>query len=153
MSNFRKLISVVFAGTIALSACSSDSPLSPDQELTAYGRGDRGQGSGSAQARVRCEVRPGRSKVSVDGKNLSPAGGSFSARIRSGAHTASAASVSAVGDEAEFDFDSYANDVAAGATAIAADFIVLGSGADVTAEILNTSGTVVAAGGADCTVN
>ncbi len=106
----------------------------------------------AATARVRCEVRSDgpRSKISVDGRNLSPAGGRYFARVQSGANSAEAPRQTAVGDEAEFDFDSNPNDVAAGATAIPADFIQVVEGDDVTAQVLDDSGTVVASGAADC---
>jgi hypothetical protein len=45
------------------------------------------------------------------------------AMVTSGANTATAPARQTDGDEVEFDFDSDAGDIAAGATAIAADFI------------------------------
>ncbi|HEX7337272.1 MAG TPA: hypothetical protein VF252_08695 [Gemmatimonadales bacterium] len=56
----------------------------------------------------------------------------------------------AVGREAEFDFDSNRNDIAAGATGISATFIARQSGADVVGEILNSEGGVVASQGVVC---
>jgi hypothetical protein len=105
-------------------------------------------------ARVRCVLRQGRrSKISVDGRNLSPAGGTFSARARSGANSVTAPAALAVGDEAEFDFDSNRNDIAQGATAVASNFIVVNAeGADVVGEIVNDQGTVVASQAVDCRV-
>ena len=47
-----------------------------------------------------------------------------------------------MGDEVEFDFDSEPDDIAAGATAIAAGFIQ-GAPPQVTGQILDTSGAVV----------
>ena len=72
-------------------------------------------------ARVRCELRTGRSRISVDGNNLAP--GSYRARVTSGGASVDAPAQAAVGDEVEFDFDSDGGDIAAGATAIPADFI------------------------------
>ena len=98
--------------------------------------------------RLRCEVRgTTRSKVSVDGNNLSPRGGMFSARISSGANTAAAPARAAIGDQAEFDFDSNPADIRAGATAIARNFI---QGGSVSADILDASGAVVATASAAC---
>jgi hypothetical protein len=56
----------------------------------------------------------------------------------------------AVGDEVEFDFDSNRNDIAAGATRIAANFIRARSGPDVIGQILNAQGAVVASRGVEC---
>jgi hypothetical protein len=96
---------------------------------------------GAALARVRCERRTDRSKVSVDGQNL--AQGSYQARIASGANQATSGTAATSGDEVEFDFDSEPDDVAAGATAIAADFIQ-GPPLTVTGQILDAGGAVVA---------
>ncbi len=107
-------------------------------------------GGDAAVARVRCELRQGRrSKISVDGKNLSPAGAMFSARVWSGPNVAVASARQAVGDEAEFDFDSDRGDIAQGATAIARDFIRIGAGPDVIGEVLDAAGNVVASGAVD----
>jgi hypothetical protein len=75
----------------------------------------------AADVDVTCEKRSGRSKVSVDGNDL--ASGSYRAVISSGSATARSGLERAVGDEAEFDFDSRPNDIAEGATAISANFI------------------------------
>src|SRR6266849_7614112 len=77
----------------------------------------------AANVRVRCEKRADRSKISVDGNDLVPANGQFTARATSGGNTARSGAQTAVAGEAEFDFDSNANDVAAGATRISASFI------------------------------
>lgn len=81
------------------------------------------------ELRVKCEKRgTTRSKASVDGKNL--AAGSYFAMLEAlnaqGGVAASAQTTPAntVGDEVEFDFDSNANDIAEGATAITGNFIV-----------------------------
>src|SRR4051812_4943112 len=53
--------------------------------------------------RVRCEARgSSRSKISVDGNNVSPRNGSFRARVRAAGGTVTAAARRAVGDEVEF---------------------------------------------------
>ena len=131
----------------ALVACDSPDVTAPADDVAF------GSGGGTALARVRCELRQGRrSRISVDGKDLSPAGGMFSARVRSGANTASAGAQAAIGDEVEFDFDSNRADIAAGATAIARNFIQIQAGPDVTGEILDAAGVVVASGAVDCSV-
>lgn len=50
----------------------------------------------------------------------------------------------------EFDFDSDPGDIRAGAIAIPASFMRTAATPDVTGEILNSQGTVVAAGSANC---
>lgn len=92
----------------------------------------------AATIRVKCEQRADRSKTSVDGNELVP--GMYSARVISGTNQATSAARQAVGDEASFDFDSNANDVAASATAIPANFIQANQ---VTGQILNSGGNVV----------
>jgi len=103
----------------------------------------------SAVLRVTCEKRSDRSKVSVDGQNL--ASGSYGARITSGGNVASSDLASTIGDQVEFDFDSDGGDIAAGATPIAAGFIV-GSPATVTAELLGDGGQVIVTQTAICEV-
>lgn len=78
----------------------------------------------AAEARLRCElrVRHMRSRVSVDGRNLAP-NAMYTARIASGTAIATSPPATAIGDEAEFDFDSNPADVRAGATAISFNFI------------------------------
>ncbi len=97
----------------------------------------------AAELRLRCEQRgsPARSKISVDGKNLFPQNAMYSTRIVSGSHQATHAPMTATADEVEFDFDSNPADIAAGAQAIAGDFIVGGS---VQAAIFDANGQVVA---------
>jgi hypothetical protein len=101
----------------------------------------------AADIRVRCESRgPGdRSKVSVDGNNL--AGGRYRAKIRSGSNNAQSGLRRTVGDEVEFDFDSDPDDVAAGATEIAPDFIVDNR---VYGKIVTSTGAFVASATATC---
>jgi hypothetical protein len=100
--------------------------------------------------RLRCEHRSGRSKISVDGNDLSPRNGSFRARVRAAGGTVTSAAKRAVGDEVEFDFDSNRNDIAAGATRIPATFIRARSGPDVIGQLLNAQGVVVASRGVEC---
>ena len=142
-----------FAGVVGLlGACQVASPTDPSADqavVAAGGTGTGGTPSGSAvSARVRCEVRSNRSKISVDGRVLSPANGQFSARAKSGANTATAPVKAAVAGEAEFDFDSDSGDIGAGAVAISPSFI----GTEVTGEILDASGKVVATATSKCTV-
>ncbi|HSL69321.1 MAG TPA: hypothetical protein VK864_03725 [Longimicrobiales bacterium] len=147
------VIIAAFAAGFGLSACSDNSVTGTDSSAsTTQGPGAAPPIVSGQNVRVQCELSSGRSKVSVDGNNLRPAGALFSARIRSGANSATTPVARAIGDEIEFDFDSNPNDVAEGATAIARNFIQIGPGADVSAEILNPSGAVVVAGSADCTL-
>lgn len=81
-------------------------------------------GASAADVDVRCEKRGSRSKASVDGNNLRS--GQYRAVLKSGTKTARAPYDQTIGDEVEFDFDSNPNDIADGATAIAASFIVDG---------------------------
>ncbi len=78
----------------------------------------------AADVRVSCEKRSNRSKASVDGSNLDA--GSYRAVLRSGGKGVTTPYATAVGDEAEFDFDSRPADIAEGATAISPQFIVDG---------------------------
>ena len=78
----------------------------------------------AADVKVTCEKRSSRSRASVDGSSL--AQGSYRAVLRSGTRTVRTTFEPAIGDEAQFDFDSNPNDVADGATAIPANFIVDG---------------------------
>jgi hypothetical protein len=105
--------------------------------------------SANATVRVRCEVRSDRSKISVDGNDL--ATGTYQAMVTSGANTATAPAQQTIGDEVELDFDSDAGDIAAGATAIAADFIQ-GTPPQVTGAILSLGGSVIVEATVDCEV-
>jgi hypothetical protein len=78
----------------------------------------------AGDVRVTCEKRANRSKVSVDGSSLN--GGMYRAVTKSGDRTRRSDLQQAIGDEAQFDFDSNQNDIADGATAIPANFIVNG---------------------------
>ncbi len=98
----------------------------------------------AAGIRVKCEKRADRSKISVDGDGL--ATGAYKAIVISGANSKTSGAKPTVGDEVEFDFDSAANDIAAGATAISRTFI---QGA-VTGKIVNARGSVVASDTVGC---
>lgn len=102
----------------------------------------------AASVRVRCEKRGStRSKISVDGRGLNA--GLYTAHVISGSNTAdSEEAVMAVGGEAEFDFDSNPKDIAAGATAIAKNFIQ----GNVTGQIVDEDGFVVASATVACRV-
>jgi hypothetical protein len=102
-----------------------------------------------AAVRVTCERRSDRSRVSVDGNDL--ASGSYAARIVSGGNEALSPARPTVGDEVEHDFDSEPDDIAAGATPIAADFLV-GSPVSVTGQLLDAGGAVVAEATVACDV-
>jgi len=106
-------------------------------------------GAGAAVVRVRCERRSDRSKVSVDGNDL--ASGTYSARITSGANTAMSGAQGTTGDEVEFDFDSERDDIQAGATTIAADFLQ-GMPPQVTGQILDAGGAVVVQATVTCEI-
>jgi hypothetical protein len=142
---------------VLLGACQAGSPTDPtaDQAANTGQVSTGGTSTGGTTpssyytpaVRITCEVRSNRSKISVDGRSLRPADGTYSARARSGANLATAPAKTAVGGEVEFDFDSDAGDIAAGAVAIAPTFIAT----DVTGEILDLAGKVVAAASAKCT--
>ena len=106
-------------------------------------------GSGSPSARVTCERRASRSKISVDGRDLGA--GLYRAEARSGSNVATSGLAAAAGGEAEFDFDSDPGDVAAGATAVAAAFIT-GDPPSVRGRILDAGGGLVAEATATCDV-
>ncbi len=78
----------------------------------------------AADVEVRCEKRNSRSKASVDGSNLRS--GQYRAVLKSGTRTARSSFDQTTGDEVEFDFDSNPNDIAEGASALSANFIVDG---------------------------
>ena len=99
----------------------------------------------AASVRVQCETRATRSRVSVDGNDLAP--GAYTARITSGARVATSMPAGAIGDEAEFDFDSKPRDIAAGATQIGQKFIQNNT---VKGELLDASHAVVAASSVRC---
>ena len=155
----RSICSAAAASLVLLAAaCSTDAPSSPSSESAIVsgtaGASATGDAVLAATLRLRCEVRQGRrSKISVDGSNLVPLNATWSARVASAGNRASAPAASAIGDEVEFDFDSNPADIRAGATPIARTFIVVNaSGPDVTAQILDAAGSVVASGTADCRV-
>lgn len=140
---FTRFRATLVASTtlLALAACQSESsPLAavePSLKTAATG----------PTAFVKCEARAGRSRISVDGTNLRPLGGRFNARVTSGGKVAVSPAAAAIGDEAEFDFDSNPADIRAGATAIASTFI---SGAQVTGEIVAADGSVAASATVAC---
>ena len=96
-------------------------------------------GTDTSNILVSCEKRSNRSKISVDGKNL--VAGDYSSTVTSGDESVTSPVKSSVGDEIEFDYDSAADDIAEGATAISADFIQNGT---VSAVIVDSSDTVIA---------
>lgn len=97
---------------------------------------------------VKCERRNNeRSKISVEAGDLIP-GAIYSATVKSGNNSAVAMTVADLGGDAEFDYDSNPNDVMAGATAIAANFI----GNNVSATVKDAMGVVVESGSTSCRV-
>lgn len=150
--SYRLSLSLAALVAIASAACSEGSTSSTAGEATLVsGPGGGGSGGGGGGAiTVKCETRPNRSRISVDGRNLPS--GTYTARVTSGGSSKSAAGQRTIGDEIEFDFDSNQNDIAAGATPVAANFIQLSATPDVTGEILNASGVVVRTLGATCRV-
>lgn len=78
----------------------------------------------AGDVKVTCEKRTSRSRASVDGSGLAP--GTYRAVLKSGGKTSRSAFDVAIDDEAEFDFASNPADIADGATAISASFIVDG---------------------------
>ncbi len=154
MTSFRLAAISSFASLAAvLTACSTaDRVVAPVDALSGIESAEVTTAAGTL--RLRCEVRTAsgaRSRISVDGNNLTPLNGTWSARVSSGANTAMAPSARGVGDEVEFDFSSQPNDIAAGATAIARNFITVNaSGPDVRASILDAAGNVVVSAAADC---
>ena len=132
----------------ACSATSSTDPNAAGPAANANGGANTGVGANAATARVTCDVRvPTRSRISMNGRNLTPATGRFTARVRSGTNTAAAAVAGQIG----FDFDSNPADIAAGATPISPTFIAAAA-PTVSAQILNAAGVVVASGTASCRV-
>jgi hypothetical protein len=105
--------------------------------------------SGNATVTIKCEVRSNRSKISIDGKSL--ATGSYEAVATSGDNMATAPAHQTIRGQVEFDFDSDPEDVAAGATAIDAEFIQRPP-SQVTGAILTLGGGIVVEDTADCRV-
>jgi hypothetical protein len=169
MSTPHKLFALLaVAGFVSMSAAcgsenSSPSPVAPtniaaggdaslavdashgSDDSTVGSSDDNASGGGGGAIRVRCERRGNsRSKISVDGNNLR--NGTYTARVTSGANTATAAAQRSIGDEVEFDFDSNTGE---GGTRIPRTFI---QGGSVTGEILNAAGNVVRNQTARCEV-
>ncbi len=143
------IVFVGFAG--ALAACNSElSGPTASADATPVAAASNVSALAVASLRVRCERRSSRSKISVDGNTLTPRNGSFCARVRAAGGTVTLAAKRAIAGQAEFDFDSNPNDIAAGAKRIPATFTAARSGPDVTGEILNAQGQVVARNGAEC---
>lgn len=150
--SFRLLLPIALIA-LAPVAC-SDGSASPSTDANALaagpGRGGSGGGTRSGAVSVKCERRSGRSKISVDGRNLPS--GSYTARVSSGASSLTSAARATVGDEVEFDFDSARDDIAQGATAIPAAFIDVSATPQVRGEILDASGSLVGGQEASCRI-
>ena len=147
----RGVIAAGFVGV--LGACGAAAPTDPSASNGASVGGTNGgptppSSAGSGVVRVRCEARVGRSKISVDGNDLRPRGGTFKASVTSGATTITSGLATAVGDEVEFDFDSDPGDIREGAVPIPASFVAVGS--RVVGRILDAQGREVASGEVTC---
>lgn len=105
--------------------------------------------TGDEALRVRCEKRSSRSRADVDASGLRD--GAYTARLVSGASEAIGGPLTAQLGQAQFDFDSDAGDIAAGATAIPPTFLE-GASPSVTAQILDADGNVLIEGSANCSV-
>jgi hypothetical protein len=155
LDSVRGLVVAGLVGVLAACGVNSGGPTGVATGADATSRSGNGGATtnptttASGVVRVRCEVRPGRSKISVDGNNLRPQGGTFKARVESGSNVAVSALAQAVGDEVEFDFDSERDDIAAGATSISATFI---AGSRVTGTILDAQGNEIVRSQADCEI-
>ena len=125
----RMKMAMVLTGTMAILA-----GLVPDAD--------------AANVRVRCIKRlvPPRSRISVDGNGL--AAGTYMARVTSGTRSRVSAPEAAVGDEAEFDFDTNRANVAAGATKIGGAFIET----EVLGEIIDAEGVAIASSTVQCEI-
>ena len=144
----RPILAWSLVTMVALAAC-IEAPLGAASVEDGSRQAASGETTASAGTlRLRCDLRTSRSKISVDGQNL--LAGDYSARVTSGDNSAMHGPLATVGDEVEFDFDSDPGDVAAGATAIARDFIDKTSSPHVSAQILAADGTVVLSGRRDC---
>ena len=145
------------AAAAVLTAC-SDTPSGPSSPAAVESQPQAPAGASPAVAsaiasiRLRCERRTNRSRISVDASGLTPAAGRFRARVTAAGGTVTSPLERAVGGQAEFDFDSNPNDVAAGATRIPATFIRARSGPDVVARVLNAAGVVVATRSGECVI-
>jgi len=141
---------MVVAMAAMLAGCSG-APLatmtSPSAAEVAEGSFNASNGGGSSPLSVTCETRGTRSRISVNGRSLSA--GSYTAQVASGANAAASGPRAAVRGEVQFDFDSNAADIAAGATAISRTFI---QGGSVAAKIVNGAGAVVLSGSGSCRV-
>jgi hypothetical protein len=150
MAHRMSLLAIALGLSAASLACGggTESVVGPSASAAPPASGAPGTGGAAGGVvRVQCEQSSGRSKISVDGNNLRA--GMYQARVSSGANQMVAAPAATVGDEVEFDFDSNANDVTAGATRIASTFIQNGR---VQGDLLDTAGALVASATATCSV-
>ena len=90
------------------------------------------------------------SGVSITVTTPAHAAGAVDVVVTNAGGTVTSRAKRAIGDEAEFDFDSNPNDIAQGATRISSTFIARRSGPDVVGEILNAQGQVVGRAGVEC---
>jgi hypothetical protein len=141
--------------TAALLAGCSDDPSAPSSPAASEPQAlatTAPAADAAASIRLRCERRSNRSRISVDGRGLSPRTGQFRARVTAAGGTVTSPLKRAVAGEDEFDFDSNPNDIRAGATRIAVNFVRARPGADVVARLLNAAGQVVAMASGNCEI-
>lgn len=108
----------------------------------------------AATIRVECEARPGRAKISVDGKSLG-AGMFRSVALSDAGNSAQTPLLAAVGGEVQTDYDSNTADIAAGATAVSPLFItgsVTATTGFVTGKIVDANGNTVISDRTACRV-
>jgi hypothetical protein len=103
----------------------------------------------SAGEFLKCERRlnPQRSRISVESEGLVP-GALYTAMVFSAGGSARASIAADAAGVAEYDFDSNINDILAGATRIAANFV----GRSASAKVTDAMGNVVDSGQASCRV-
>lgn len=91
-----RIACLISAAVSLLAACSATFSTDPSAAGTGANATDgvsTSIGGNAATARVTCDVRvPSRSRMSVNGKSLTPATGRFTARGRSGTNSAAAPS-------------------------------------------------------------
>jgi hypothetical protein len=100
--------------------------------------------AGAATIRITCEVRPDRSKISVDGKQLPR--GTYTTEAVSGGNVANSPPRRARRGQVETDYDSNTGELA---TPIPFDFIVDGT---VSGKVIDAAGNTVASDTVACEV-
>src|SRR4026207_1906395 len=142
----RVALAAILAGLGACADNSSNPSGPPDPTLKSPPPADISVAV--ASIRLSCERRSNRSRISVDGFGLVPSAGNFRARVTASGGTVPPAAKRAVAGQDEFDFDSNPNDIRAGATRIAANFITARPRAHPVPRALQPGGAAVDARGA-----